>query len=221
MSLALVTAGIAALIFIGSLVIYFLSDNSQIKNPTTNTTSIPHPPAAPPTVVLTSDQRQFRIELKQFALTCVPNLTNAQAKVFSELKAHEKEMSKGSPQSVALHFFIHFATGSFNRPEMISKLARVDIDSLDVNALQDQISYFFGEYVWMQGAVADLNDIVKDDLSSMESMKQWLSVDNQCQTELQKLKIWSEANERLRSIQENQMASGQSRLWAHPVKVNY
>jgi hypothetical protein len=172
---------------------------------------------------LTVDQREFRIALKQFSLTCVPDLADRVARILIELKSKEKEVSAGSPSSVALHFFIHFALGSsglnMQSVSIVKGLAEVDVEAIDVKPLQIALQGFFNEYGWHQSAIANMNAIVKIDLLTLESVRQWLNADNNCRIKLQELKIWPEASE-IKTIPENKMASV-GRLWATPIEVNY
>lgn len=170
---------------------------------------------------LSIDQRQFRVGLKQFSLTCVPNLANAQGRVFSQLKAKEAELSKGSPYSVALYFFIHSGMSSFDSVERVKTLAERDIETINIDELQMAIRSFFSEYGWRQSAIANLNEIVKSEWTSSEAGQRWFAIDNECRVELQKLKIWPEAEKILRRIDENDMATGGNRLWEKQLKVNY
>jgi hypothetical protein len=94
---------------------------------------------------LTADQHEFRVALKQFSLTCVPDLTNRANRVFTELKTKEKELSAGSPSSVALHFFIHLAYSSglnMQYASQIQGLAGIDVEFIDVTALQIALKGF-------------------------------------------------------------------------------
>jgi hypothetical protein len=176
---SLVVAGIAGLVLFGALAVYGFKARSEPS---------PAPIKVAEVKSLTSDQRQFRIGLKQFALTCVPNLGNAQARVFAEIKQKEAEISKGAPYSVALYFFIHFSMSAFPTMEEVRKLAEVDIESIDIDKLQHSIEMFFGEYSWRQSAIANLNVIVKLDIPDSEAGNNWLSIDKECRTELHPLK---------------------------------
>ena len=105
--------------------------------------------------------------------------------------------------------------------QKIEGLAQPPLDVFNVEELQNELQRFFSDYGWRQSAIADLNDVVKADLSTWEAMVRWLSIDSECRSELQKLKIWPEATKVLKGIDEASMASGMQRLWATPIKVNY
>jgi hypothetical protein len=55
----------------------------------------------PPTQ-LTPDHRAFRIELRAFALNCIPILWDRTGRVLAELKTKEAEKARGTPESIAL-----------------------------------------------------------------------------------------------------------------------
>jgi hypothetical protein len=171
---------------------------------------------------LTEDQRQFRVGLKQFSLTCVPRLANAMGAVFRQMTDREMQIAKGSPTSIALHFYIHAATSAdFLGISNIRELAEAKIENMDVTALQRLLVIFFDQYAWQQKGIGNMEAIVMSDIVSQPEMKAWLKIDEECRSELNRLKIWPEADKGFRAIRETEMASGGSNLWLGQYPVNY
>lgn len=168
---------------------------------------------------LTADQHQFRVALKTFALSSVSEIFTGISRVFGEILAREREANAGTPSSMALHLFIHFSTvqNSSTYPKVMA-LAEVGIEEMDVDKLQGELSNVFNDYAWYQKAIANLNNIVKMDIASLDSGRRWLAADERCYARLRDLKVWAEAHI-VRGIGEDQLATV-GRLWATPVRVN-
>lgn len=169
---------------------------------------------------LTADQIAFRTALKQFSLRNVPLLNNLSARVLRELADKEKQVNAGTPESLTIHMFMHFALNDLGAAK-VAELAGASLDSMIVVALQQELNKFFNEYSWRQRAIGNMNAIAKLDLSTMVSAQAWFEADRESVSDLQKLKIWPEAHKALTKISESEMATGPDRLWASETRVNY
>jgi hypothetical protein len=169
---------------------------------------------------LTADQREFRLALKQFALTCPASLQNHVGQVARIVQDREKETSGRSAASKALHFFIHFSTSSnMQGLNNLLDLGKVNIEDMDVTAIQNDIDHFLSDYRWRQVGIANLNQITKIDLSALEQMKEWLAFDAECRKELLKMKAWAEAEKISGNNDDKWASTGKS--WAKPEVINY
>ena len=172
--------------------------------------------ASPP---LTTDQMQFRVSLKQFALTYPAQLYDAIGRVRAVLIRKIKQ-NGDRDYSYALHHAMHFAWSSGNRHlERIKELASAELERIDIEALQHALRVFFDDYVWEQRLIANLNVLVKVNLDPLPETQKWLSTDKECWAELGKQKVWSEAA-KLGEITEERMASNAAN-WTMPFKVNF
>lgn len=169
--------------------------------------------------ILTEDQRQFRIALKQFCLTCAPDLLNGVGRVFALLSSKEKEMSAGSPTSRALHFFTHLMVSSNLNQTQLIVLAETGLESMDVARLQDELAVFLNGYGWRQHAVAHLNAIVNRDLQQLDAAQQWFAADRKAADRFDAVLIWPEVSRKLRSQRDEFATVGEK--WKQPIAVNY
>lgn len=168
---------------------------------------------------LTADQIQFRVSLKQFALTYPAQLYDAISRVRAVLVRKIKQ-NGDRDYSYALHHAMHFAWSSGNKHlERIKELAGADLERIDVEALQHALRVFFDDYVWEQRLIANLNVLVKVNLDPLPETQKWLSTDKECWAELGRQKVWSEAA-KLGKITEERMASNAAN-WTTPFKVNF
>lgn len=176
-------------------------------------------PKGPQKLALTDDQRAFRAGLKQFALSTSPQLFTAAHLTLGQLIQHERAKAKGSAESVALAFFMHFA-GDLVKHEQAEKFAKVDLALMDVDALQSALTISYNGYGWVQRAVGTINAIVGADLSSFPNFTRWLELDKEAYSELRKLKVWPEATKALTALEQDFATYG-SNYWAEPHKINY
>ena len=211
----LVFAGLACFVTVAIIV---ARDRAPIGDETETRTS--KTVKAPQPILLTEDQKQFRVSLKHFSLATLPKLAQAQMEVLWELKRKEVEISRGSANSIALHFFMHFYIGTYASSETIKAQATVDIEKMDVVALQRSIHQYFREYDFTQSAIGNMNAITKLDLMTVASAQKWFAIDAECRNELQKLQIWGEAD-LIKHISHEDVATGRARLWGEQYLINY
>lgn len=211
----LVFAGLACFVTVAIIV---ARDRAPIGDETETRTSKTVRASQP--IALTEDQKQFRVSLKHFSLATLPKLAQAQMVVLAELKKKEIEISRGSASSIALHFFMQFYMGNYPSSEKIKAQATVDIEKMDVVALQRSIHLYFTEYDWTQSAIGNLNAITKLDLMALESAQKWFAIDAECRQELQRLQVWGEAD-LIKHISNEDVATGRTRIWGEQKLINY
>ena len=226
---AVVFAGIFVAAFLtlaatGSLALfrYFrpLPVTVSMTNPATAQTSAPiASPDQELSARLTADQLQFRVFLKQFALTWPANLHDAAGRVRAVV-VNKLKQNGDRDYSYALFHAMHFAWSSGSKSlARVTELASAELEKIDVEALQHALQVYFDEYVWEQRAIANLNVLVKIDLAALPETQRWLEMDRNCSAELAKLTVWEEAK-RIKKIGADEMANNTAN-WTTPFRVNF
>jgi hypothetical protein len=215
----------AALAGLAVFLIFWASHQFATRSPaSTKTLSLPSQPnltdqnfeKAP----LTPEQREFRRALKQFALNYPAQLQNLMGEVFRRLLEKEKQISAGSPTSLALHYYIHLSTDQNLRGlKGLLELAKVPIENIDIIEVQNDIFIFLSEYLQRQTGIATLNEITKIDLLGFEEMQAWLVLDAQARHEILKMKAWPEEAEKISENYDDKWAST-GKAWKRP-KIIY
>jgi hypothetical protein len=168
---------------------------------------------------LTADQIQCRVALKQFALTWPAAVYDAVTRVRVVL-INKIKQNGDRDYSYVLFQAVHFAWSSGSKSlDRVRELAGVELERIDVEALQHALHVYFDDYVWEQRLIANLNALVKVGLSQMPETQKWLETDRNCWAELSKQTIWPEPK-KLKKISEDKMASN-SANWMAPYRVNF
>lgn len=225
-AVALAGVGIGCFVLLaltGSLALY------RVFRPLPPPTSLSRAVAAPlaqaeselpsTTVALTPDQLQFRVFVKQYALIWPARTYDSVARVRAVL-VNKIKQNGDRDYAYALFQSMHFAWSAGSKSlAQVTEQAGVELERIDIEALQHALRIYFADYVWEQRLIANLNLLVKVDLSAMPETKQWLEIDRDCWNELSKLKIWPEGIE-LQKINADQMASNADN-WTTPFRVNF
>jgi hypothetical protein len=168
---------------------------------------------------LTADQIQCRISLKQFSLIwparILDEVTRVRAAIIVDIKG-----SGDRDFSYALFHALHFAYSAGSKSlEQVKCHASLELDRIDIEALQHSLRVFFDDYVWEQRLVANLGKLVGYNIGDHHLTQKWLAADRECWAELAKQTVWPETA-KLKKITADKMASNTDN-WTTPFRVNF
>lgn len=170
---------------------------------------------------LTHDQVAFRTALKQFALTQPRKLHDAIMRVENVLLTSIKSIGE-QDFWYALHHAHHFAFSAGSQHLLkIVDAASLDILSMNIETIQDEIIMFLNDYLWTMKYLANLNMIAKVDLEEKPEIDNCLAADRDFVYELDRLKVWPEISDRVRSQGTGSLMAANHSNWTTPIKVNW
>jgi hypothetical protein len=212
--------GVAISVFVGLLLIVKAIHQTN-KNPDTQPAALmPDVHAAP--APLTEDQRQFRMALKAFAIYYPVRLNNCLHTVLAIVMQSEKDINRDTPNSVAFHFLLKIITNQ--QPDGLSYLTQLNetkIDDLDIGEIQRNVKAFLEAYRLRQMIIGTLNEAIKVLINSSTAVEEWMKIDDDARKDFDKLKIWPEAAETIKSENHDNKWASVGRAWQTQHRLGY
>jgi hypothetical protein len=171
---------------------------------------------------LTDEQRYFRAALKAFAIYYPVRLNNCMHTVLAIVMQSEKDINRDTPNSVAFHFLLKIITNQ--QPDGLSYLTQLNdtkIDDLDIGEIQRNIKAFLEAYRLRQMIIGTLNEAIKVHIKSLNEVGEWMKIDDDARKDFDKLKVWSEAAETIKSENHDNKWASVGRAWQTQHKLGY
>jgi hypothetical protein len=172
--------------------------------------------------LLTDEQRLFRMALKAFAINYPVKLNNCLHGVLAIVMQAEKDINNNTPNSIAIHALLKIITSrEADGLSYLTQLNDTKADDIDVDETQRNIKAFLEAYRLRQMIIGTLNAAFNVLIKSSDSVGEWMKIDDDARREFDKLKIFSEAAEAVKSENHDNKWASVGRAWQTQHRFNY